>query len=59
MGKHSVLEAKIRELEEAFQESMRNHEFERAQMFNAELIPLLIRLADAIRDSKADRGADS
>ena len=59
MAKHSVLEAKIRELEEAFKEALAQGHAERAQMFNAELIPLLLRLADAIRDSKADRGADS
>ena len=59
MEKHSVLEAKIRELEEAFQVASRNDDFECAQMYNAELIPLLLRLADAIRDSKADRGVDS
>jgi hypothetical protein len=53
------LEAKIRELEEAFQVATRSGDFVCAQMYNAELIPLLIRLADVIRDSKADRGADS
>jgi hypothetical protein len=59
LEKHSVLEAKIRELEEAFQESSRSGDIYCAAMYNAELIPLLLRLADAVRDSKADRGADS
>ena len=54
-----MLEAKIRELEEAFQESSRSGDIFCAAMYNAELIPLLLRLADAVRDSKADRGADS
>jgi hypothetical protein len=52
--RHSVLEAKIRELEEAFQESARNGDVTCAQMYNAELIPLLIKLADVIRDSKTN-----
>jgi hypothetical protein len=59
LGKHSILEAKIRELEEAFQVATRSGDIVCAAMYNAELIPLLLRLADAIRDSKADRGADS
>lgn len=54
-----MLEAKIRELEEAFQVASRSGDIQCAQMYNAELIPLLLRLADAIRDSKADRGVDS
>ena len=54
-----MLEAKIRELEEAFQEASRSGDLYCAAMYNAELIPLLLRLANAIRDSKADRGADS
>jgi len=38
LEKHSVLEAKIRELEEAFQVASRNGDLICAQMYNAELI---------------------
>ena len=51
--------AKIRELEEAVVSARALGDVASAEMFNAEIIPLLIKVTDAIRDSKADRGADT
>lgn len=59
MEKHYLLEAKYRELSEAFNDALDKDNMELARMYNAELIPIEIRLMDAVRNSKANRRADS
>lgn len=54
-----LLIAKIQELEQAAQEASRAGRNDEAIMFNRELIPLLLRLADAVRNSAANRRANS
>ena len=55
MANHLVLEAKIRELEEAYQAAARQSNEELALMYNRELIHHLLRLADALRNSSSDK----
>ena len=59
MANHSVIEAKIRELEEAYQLAAQNHDRNLALMFNRELIHHLLRLSDAIRNTETDKRPNS
>jgi hypothetical protein len=57
MENNSVLEAKIRELEEAYQAAAQSDNGELARMYNRELIHHLLRLADVVRNSRPDNGS--
>ena len=59
MEQPSILKAKILELEEAVIIAVRKGDFPTADMYNRELIPLLIRLIDVTRSSNSDSGSDS
>jgi hypothetical protein len=59
MQTHSILRAKIQELEEAFLESARAGNVERSQFYNRELVYYLIKLANVIGNPTPDRGTDS
>ena len=59
MQRPSILEAKINELEDAFIVAIRRGDVETARMYNAELIPLLIRLIDVVGTTESDPGSDS
>ena len=54
MEQHSVLKAKIKELEEASLEAAQRGDPEKVKFYTAELLPLIIRLVDAIRTSESD-----
>jgi hypothetical protein len=58
VANHLVLEAKIREMEHALQVAISNGDMDRAALWNSELIFYLVRLTDAIGNSKSDNGAD-
>lgn len=53
-----ILRAKIQELEEAVREAIRLDDPERARFYNAELVPLLIRLVDAVGTPEPNLGTD-
>jgi hypothetical protein len=59
MQTHSILRAKIQELEEAFLEAAKAGNLERAAFYNRELIFYLLRLASVIGNPTPDRGTDS
>ena len=59
MQTHSILRAKIQELEEAFLEAAKAGNVERAAFYNRELIFYLLRLASVIGNPTPDRGTDS
>jgi hypothetical protein len=52
------MEAKIKELQEAYQEALINKK-PSAEMYNLELIYLLGKLTDALSDKPRNSGADS
>lgn len=58
MQAHSILQAKIQELEEAAREATLSDDVESAFMFTQELVPLLLRLADVVGNPDSDRGAN-
>ena len=59
MPTHSILQAKIREITEAFQEAQLNANVELAHYYNRELLVYLLRLASVIGNPTPDRGTDS
>lgn len=59
MPKHSVIVAKIAELESAYIESLRAGDSVEAAFWNRELIHHLLRLSDTIRDTETASGTDS
>ena len=59
MANHSILETKVRELEEAYRESLLQGDTESAALFNKELIYHLLRLSESIRNPEATGGTDS
>ena len=58
MQTHSILRAKILEIEEAFLEAARAGNVERAAFYNRELVYYLLRLASVIGNPTPDRGTD-
>lgn len=58
MQRHLILRAKIQELEEAVREAVRLDDPERVRFYNAELVPLLIRLVDAVGTPEPNFGTD-
>ena len=59
MANHLVLEAKIREMEHALQVAISDGDLDRAALWNSELIFYLVRLTNAIGNSKSDNGTNS
>ena len=59
MANHSLMEAKIRELEEAYQLAVQRHDVDFARFWNRELIHHLLRLSDVLRNSQTDKRFDS
>jgi hypothetical protein len=58
MAKHSVLVAKIAELEQAYLVSLLKGNADEAQMWNRELIHHLLVLSDSLRDSETPSRSD-
>lgn len=58
MQKHLILKAKILELDEAVVAAKRNGDFESAQMYSSELIPLILRLIHVVGTTDSDLGSD-
>ena len=56
---HTILEAKIRELENALQVAVSDGDLQRAAFWNNELIYYLVRLTNALGNPATDNGADS
>jgi hypothetical protein len=51
----SILEAKIREMEHAFQTAVSEGKDDEAHLWNRELLIYLVRLTDALRNSTPDK----
>lgn len=58
MAKHSVVVAKIAELEMAYLEALRFGDAEEARFWNRELIHHLLVLSDSLRDTETTSGTD-
>lgn len=58
MAKHSIVVAKIAELEMAYLESLREGDAVEAAFWNRELIHHLLVLSDSLRDSETASGTD-
>jgi hypothetical protein len=56
---HSILESKVKELEDAYREALLLGDTECAALFNKELIYHLLRLSESIRNPEATSGTDS